>query len=312
MGFLKNILPVAGSAIGSYFGGPMGGQIGGGIGSMLGGSGGGKNFNNPYNSASPYLQAIPGMAREAYNPFIEQGQRSSAYMPEMQSTYKNMYDNSQIPAIYQQAENMYANNPTGDVYSSMGQDPKAFINSIMKDYNPSEGYKFKEGRMLGAARNAAAQGGFAGTPYAQEEQADLVRGLLGGDMQEWLSNVLGVQGSGLSGGERMMEGRERAMGNRAQMAAQMLQGRERGLQHEMQGHQFREERGYGAADNLINALMQSQIAQGGAAAGSQNLRNSFDTQRRNQMAQNVGGMGQGLGQLFGQLGKGAPFFGGGI
>lgn len=145
--------------------------------SLFGGggkSGGGGGFNfmdlpNPANSAMPYLNQIPGAVGEYYKPFINEGALASG-----------------------------VSNP---VYNRMTENPTDFIDAIMRSYSPSEGYKFKEKYLTQAARNAAAQGGFAGTPTSQLEQADLVRGLLGEDMQQYLANILGVQQQGLQGQE---------------------------------------------------------------------------------------------------------------
>ena len=53
--------------------------------------------------------------------------------------------------------------------------------------------------LLGVARNAAAGGGYAGLPFDQEQQTTLVNALMNDDMQQWLQNVLSIQGTGLTG-----------------------------------------------------------------------------------------------------------------
>jgi hypothetical protein len=60
-------------------------------------------------------------------------------------------------------------------------------------------------------RNSAASGGFAGTPFNQQQQAETVQGLLGSDMQQFLQNALGIMGAGISGKENRLMGRERAL-----------------------------------------------------------------------------------------------------
>lgn len=84
-------------------------------------------------------------------------------------------------------------------YNRMSENPMDFLNQITEGYSPSEGYRFREKHALNAARNSAAAGGISGTYNDQLGQADLVNGLLGQDMQQWLQNVLGVQGMGLQG-----------------------------------------------------------------------------------------------------------------
>ncbi len=136
------------------------------IGRIFGGGGGGQN---PAQSAMPYLNQIPGAVGEYYKPFITAGQQAQEVV-----------------------------NP---IYGRMSQDPNEFLNQIMRNYTPSEGYRFKERMLTRAAQNDAAQGGFLGTPTSQLQQADIVRGLLGDEMQQYLGNILGIQGAGLQGQE---------------------------------------------------------------------------------------------------------------
>lgn len=141
----------------------------------------GKQGQNPANAAMPYLNQIPGAVGEYYKPFIGRGEQA--------------YGQSQ------------------PVYNQMTQNPSDFINQIMRNYTPSEGYKFKEKYMTQGANNTAAQGGFAGTPIAQMGTAQMIQGLLGDEMQQYLQNVLGVQQGGLQGQEnRMGQGFQAGLG----------------------------------------------------------------------------------------------------
>jgi hypothetical protein len=126
---------------------------------------------NPADKAMPYLDQLQSMAQEHYNPYIEQGQR-----------------------VGQNLESAYGN---------MAANPADFINQLMGQYNPSEGFKMKQDMMGKAMRNTSAAGGYIGTEADNIRQAQLVQGLLGEDMQNWLSNVLGVQGQGLAGQQGM-------------------------------------------------------------------------------------------------------------
>ncbi len=191
-----NFLQQAGNGLSNLFGsgnpqqnnGTSGGFNLGGLGGMLGGAALGagamqlmnRNINpnaagvgvggrNPAINAMPYLNQVGAIGQEAYNPFIQQGQ---------------------------QAQGMA--NP---IYDRMAQNPEQFINEMQQNYSPSEGYRFKEREMLRAAQNSAAQGGFSGTRNDQMSQADLVRGLLGEDMQQYLANVSGLRQTGLQGQE---------------------------------------------------------------------------------------------------------------
>jgi hypothetical protein len=148
--------------------------------------------------ASGYLNQIEPVARNTLSPYIEGGHQAERDLPFM---YRGMYDE-------------YANNAPPEEYGNMSSDPTQFINDIMRGYTPSEGYKYKEKRMTDAARATGAAGGFAGTELDRESQADMIRGLLGGDIQEFLNNVMGTQRYGLEGRERYNErnmlGKERA------------------------------------------------------------------------------------------------------
>lgn len=125
------------------------------------------NPTDPSQAANEYLSQIPGVSHGVYDPYITRG------------------------------------NQAGDIltkrFGEMSNDPMAFINNIMKGYNESDAYKFKADELSRAMGNTAAAGGMRGSFQDQENQAKLVQGLLGEDMQQWLSNVLGVNAQGLSG-----------------------------------------------------------------------------------------------------------------
>jgi|SRR6185503_597746 len=122
---------------------------------------------NPADKANEYLSQIPGVSHGVYDPYIGRG------------------------------------NQAGDILSKrfgeMSNDPMAFINKIMQGYNQSDAYKFKADELGRAMGNSAAAGGMRGSFQDQENQAKLVQGLMGEDMQQWLQNVLGVNAQGLSG-----------------------------------------------------------------------------------------------------------------
>ena len=192
---------------------------------MAGFGGGGSQNNgggypvgpNPANAAMPYLNQIPGIGRENYQPFINEGRQASGIA-----------------------------NP---VYNQMSQDPNEFLNSIMRNYNPSEGYRFKEREISRGLQNTAAQGGYAGTPNAQLQQGEMIRGLLGQDMQQFLQNILGVQNSGLQGQEQRID------------------------------------RGYGASGDLADYLGNALGAQGALAFQGQAQQNQNEGNRYNSMMQ---------------------------
>jgi len=286
---LGRVLPGAG--MGFLQGGPMGALIGGGL-SLLGGGGGGGDgggaagVQQAMGASRQYLDQIPGVARQYYEPFARE------YGPaqqQAQDIYGRMLDQYSSPNVN------YQNVP--EEYNRMARNPTGFLSDIMSSYSPSAGYQYKQNKMGAAARNSAASGGFAGTRYDQEQQAQLMKDLLGEDMQQYLGNVMGAKTEGMGGLERMMSGRERAYG---------LQG---------QSAEARSERAYNAANEMAQSIMnslgnQGQLGyQGGMAA---NAARAQQNASRNQMFTNIlGSLGGGGSFGGGGIGGGSGWFGGG-
>lgn len=124
---------------------------------------------NTADAANNYLNQIPGVAHQGYDPYVTAG--------------------------------LDASGKTKSTYEDLMNDPTAFINKLMEGYKPSEGYQFQKEQLTKELGNTAAAGGIAGTPQDQMNQGQGVQKLLSGDMQQFLSNVLGVFNTGLSGEE---------------------------------------------------------------------------------------------------------------
>jgi len=124
-------------------------------------------LSDPYKAGAPYLNQIPGMGREYYKPFVDEG---AAVRPGLKSQYESMMSN-----------------------------PAELINAMMGKYQQSPGYEFRKNQQLEAARNAAAAGGFAGTPFDAQRQMELVDAIAGQDIGSWLDRALGVQNRGVGG-----------------------------------------------------------------------------------------------------------------
>ncbi len=173
MGLFSSLLPAVGGIAGGFFGGPAGAMAGSAIGSGIGGHFNQRSADKRARQNQEQVQArlnqIPGIGKQYYEPYIGQG--------------------------------LEAGNRANQEYGNMLDDPTGFINAIMESYNPSSGYQFKEDRLKRSAANTSAAGGFAGTQYDVDNQASLVNALLSDDMQQYLSNVLGVHGGGLAGKE---------------------------------------------------------------------------------------------------------------
>lgn len=191
---------LGGALLGGLTGG-WGGAIKGGLGGFMSGGGGGRSSGGSGGrAASGYMDQIPQVNSQYLNPFLQE------YGP-AQNQSENIYD--------RMLSQYSSNSPVSEAYHYQGLDPINWTRSVMQSYEPSTGYKYKQDRMGSAMRNTAASGGFLGTKMDQEAQADLVRSLLGQDMQEYLTNIANAKAAGLGGAERMMEGRNRAfeMGN---------------------------------------------------------------------------------------------------
>lgn len=128
---------------------------------------------NPADRAMPYLEQIPGAVQPYYQPYIDQGRQ--------------------------------AGEQAGSMYGRMAQDPMQYLQELMSGYNVSDGYKAKEQRLLDTAHNTAVAGGYAGLPYDERQRSEMVSALMSDDMQQWLNNVLGVQGMGLGGQQHLAD-----------------------------------------------------------------------------------------------------------
>lgn len=126
-----------------------------------------KGGKNPADAAMPYLNQIPGMEKGYFDPYIQQGNAAS--------------------------------NTLNPQFQQMGSDPTAFLEKIMKGYEPSRGYQLQRDEALKAAGNSAAAGGMRGSQNDISQSARISDMLQGEDMQKWLQTVLGIQGAGLQG-----------------------------------------------------------------------------------------------------------------
>ncbi len=130
---------------------------------------GGDDDNNAMDAANQYLNQIPGVAHEGYDPYVNAGRDASG--------------------------------KTKSKYEELMNDPTGFINKLMQGYKPSEGYQFQKDQLTKELSNTAAAGGVAGTPMDQMNQGAGVQKLLAGDQQQFLQNLLNVLGAGLQGEE---------------------------------------------------------------------------------------------------------------
>jgi hypothetical protein len=198
-----------------------------------------RNAGGSQGSADSYLSQIDPMARGQFNPYIQQGNEAQGL--------------------------------ASGKYNQMAYDPMDYINQLISGYKPSEGYKFKEQKALDAARNSAAAGGFSGTRNDQMQQGEMAQGMAGQDMQEWLSNVLGVQGAGLSGQQHVADRGYNASQNLAGMLGDALGSRSSLAYEDTKQRQGNNQGMMGGLANIIgmgaNAMGNSGMFGGGSSGG---------------------------------------------
>lgn len=179
---------------------------------------------NPANAAAPYINQIPGQLHQTYDPYINRG-------------------NAQYDSLNKQ-------------YTTMGQDPTAYLNSMLQSYTPSKGYQLQRDEALRAAGNTAAAGGMRGSLDDITKQSRLADSLMGQDMQQWLSNVMGIQNQGLQGQQHFYDQGYNMANNMGSDLSNVL-GTQSQLAFQGQSQQNR------AFQDLLSSLIQ-----GGAMAGS--------------------------------------------
>jgi hypothetical protein len=146
--------------------------------------------NNPADAAMPYLDKIPGETKPYLDPFFEAG--------------KNV-----LPDLTKQ-------------YGLLTSDPGALMNKLGASYQQSPGFQQALKEALTAGSHAAAAGGMAGTPAHQFTSMDTATGLANKDYNDWLSKVLGMYGTGISGEQDMSHQGLQAGTSLADIIAQTL------------------------------------------------------------------------------------------
>lgn len=198
-----------------------------GLGSLAGGLFGlfGKK-KNPMDEANKYLNQIPGQMQPYYQPYQQAGL----------DTLKQL-----------QGE-----------YGKLLGDPNAMYNKFAEGYKESPGYQFKLKQALGAGNNAAAAGGFAGSPEHEQLSMQTANDIASQDFNNYLSQIAGLYGQGL------------------------------------QGTQGLENQGYGANTDYANMLGQLLGQQGKMAYEGANAANTASGQNWGNIFGGLGQIGSGL------------------
>lgn len=125
--------------------------------------------SNPANAAQPYLNQIPGTITPYYQPYIDQGQQSMHIL--------------------------------GQQYGQQVYNPDQIINTLGAGYQTSPGYQWDVQQGTEAANNAAAAGGYVGTPEHQQQESEMEQGIASKDYNTYMDEALGLRSQGLRGEE---------------------------------------------------------------------------------------------------------------
>lgn len=183
--------------------------------------------DDPSKDANKYLNQIPGIGKQYYNPFIQQGQQAGN---ELQGEYGKLLN------------------------------PTSFMDSIMKNYKLSPGATYQTEQLGKGIGATAAAGGYAGTPQHETEYGEMAHKIMSGDMQDYLSNALGIYGQGLGG--------EQNFYNKGYDASSALADLLGGKLSSQSGLAFKADSDRNADRSaLMNAIMKAFSQGGGASAG---------------------------------------------
>lgn len=182
---------------------------------------------NPSRAAMPYLDKIPGVGHQYYDPYISQGHEAGQTL---QGEYAKQLD------------------------------PTAFLEQLQSSYKPSGAYNMKKDELERGMRAMGASGGYGGTPEHLRQYGQASDELLSGDMQQYLKNALGIYDQGIAGTQDLYNKGYGASGSMADMLGSNL-AQQGGLAYQGQASQ---NQGHQA---LINSLMKILGQGGAAGAG---------------------------------------------
>jgi len=123
-------------------------------------------YQDPGKAASQYTNQVPGETQKFNQPYIDRGQ---SYMDAMD------------PSVRQGIS-----------------DPGQFQNDINQNYTQSKGYQFSLDEQLGAAENAAAAGGMAGSPMHQQQNMQLANNIAQQDFNTWADRNANLYGMNMN------------------------------------------------------------------------------------------------------------------
>jgi hypothetical protein len=122
---------------------------------------------NPASAAMPYVQQVPDVMHQYFDPYVASGQDALSTL-------------------------------TGQ-YQTLLDDPSQIYNQMAAGYTQSPGYQWNYDQAMKAATDAAAAGGMSGTPASQQQAATMASGVAAQDFNPYMQSVLGLYGQGLQG-----------------------------------------------------------------------------------------------------------------
>lgn len=126
------------------------------------------SYQNPANSAMPYLNQIGNKADSGYSPYMQAGT----------GALNQYYNTSSNLATPQGAANNY--------------------NTIASGYSTSPYAQYQDQNALQSANQAGAASGMAGTPSEQVALANQVSQINSADENQYINTILGTQNQGLN------------------------------------------------------------------------------------------------------------------
>jgi hypothetical protein len=188
-------------------------------------------YKNPADAAMPYLEQVPDTVTPYYTPYRQMGMGAAALS---------------FPQ-----------------YGRMSVDPEGYYADIMGGYTESPGAQYQQQQLQKSMSGTSAAGGYTGTPYDQQQQAEQIQGIISRDQQQYLNNILGIQKTGLGGEQHFFDVGYSASDTLAQMLASNL-AQEAGVAFE--GQQYENYMKSQERNNMMKALTTGAGVGGGIYA----------------------------------------------
>lgn len=142
-------------------------------------------YTNPDDQASQDLSQIPSQIQPVYQPYMTAGNQSLTAL------------SNQIASLLGGGQQLQG------AYGSMISNPGGYVNSIGQNYQQSPGYQYQVDQGEQAVGNAAASGGYVGSPQEQQYMANTTEGIANQDFNNYLDHTMKILQMGINGGQSM-------------------------------------------------------------------------------------------------------------